>query len=68
MLSMFQMFYKMVHTQFNATIKIVCSDNGGEYMSGNLETYFCGKALFIKPRVLILRSKMVWLNKKIGTF
>jgi hypothetical protein len=38
--SVFQMFYKMVQTQFNATIKIVRSDNRGEYMSSNLETYF----------------------------
>jgi transposase InsO family protein len=37
---MFQMFYKMVQTQFNATIKIVRSNNGGEYMSSNLEAYF----------------------------
>jgi transposase InsO family protein len=34
------MFYKMVQTQFNTTIKIVRSDNGSEYMSSNLETYF----------------------------
>jgi hypothetical protein len=38
--SVFQMFYKMVQTQFNATIKIVRSDNEGEYMSSNLEAYF----------------------------
>jgi transposase InsO family protein len=38
--SVFQMFYKMVQTQFNATIKIVRLDNGGEYMSSNLEDYF----------------------------
>jgi len=35
--SVFHMFYKMVQTQFNAMIKIFLSDNGGEYMSGNLE-------------------------------
>jgi transposase InsO family protein len=40
MFSVFQMFYKMVHTQFNTTIKIVRSDNGSEYMSSNLEPYF----------------------------
>jgi hypothetical protein len=66
--SVFQMFYKMVQTQFNATIKIVRSDNGGEYMSSNLEAFFfANKALSTKPRVLILRRKMVWLNGKIGT-
>jgi hypothetical protein len=25
----------MVHTQFNTTIKILRSDNGGDYMPGN---------------------------------
>jgi hypothetical protein len=38
--SVFQMFHKMVQTQFNTKNKIVRYDNGGEYMSGNLETYF----------------------------
>jgi len=33
--SVFQIFYKMVHTQFNTTIKILRSDNGGDYMPGN---------------------------------
>jgi len=64
--SVFQMFYKMVQTQFNTMIKIVHYDNGGKYMSGNLEAYF-REQLSTKPRVLILRSKMVWLNRKIGT-
>jgi hypothetical protein len=36
----FQMFHKMVQTQFHTKIKIVRSNNGGEYMSDNLETYF----------------------------
>jgi hypothetical protein len=34
------MFHKIVQTQFNTNIKIVCSDNGGEYMSGDLGMYF----------------------------
>jgi hypothetical protein len=38
--SVFQMFHKMVQNQFNTSIKIVRSDNGGEYMSGNLGMYF----------------------------
>jgi hypothetical protein len=38
--SVFQMFHKMIQTQFNTSIKIVRSDNGGEYMSGDLRTYF----------------------------
>jgi hypothetical protein len=38
--SVFQMFHKMAQTQFNTKNKIVDYGNGGEYMSGNLETYF----------------------------
>jgi transposase InsO family protein len=41
----FEMFYKMVQTQFNATIKIFCFDNGGEYMSGNLNACFCEQGI-----------------------
>jgi transposase InsO family protein len=41
-LSMFQMFYKMIKTQFNTNIIIVHSDNGGEYMSSVLRMYFHG--------------------------
>jgi transposase InsO family protein len=33
-------FQKMVQTQFNTNIKIVGSDNGGEYMSSDLILYF----------------------------
>jgi hypothetical protein len=42
MLSVFQMFHKMVKTKFNTSIKTVHSDNGdgGEYFSSNLRTYF----------------------------
>lgn len=32
----FQIFHKMVRTQFNASIKIVHFDNGGEYLSNDL--------------------------------
>jgi hypothetical protein len=40
MFSVFQMFHKMVQTKFNTSIKIVRSDNGGEYMLGDLGMYF----------------------------
>jgi hypothetical protein len=38
--SVFQMFHKMIQTQFNIFIKIVHFDNGGECMSGDLGIYF----------------------------
>jgi hypothetical protein len=40
MFYVFQMFHKMIQTQFNSKIKIVRSNNGGEYMSSDLGTYF----------------------------
>jgi transposase InsO family protein len=41
-LSVFQMFHKMIKTQFNTNIIIVHSNNGGEYMSSVLGMYFHG--------------------------
>jgi hypothetical protein len=40
-LSIFQMFHRMIQTQFNTSITIERSDNKGEYMSSDLCTYFC---------------------------
>jgi len=31
----------MIQPLFNASIKIVCFDNGGEYLSSSLGTFFC---------------------------
>jgi len=33
---LFQNFYKMVRTQYNAHVQVLCSDNGGEYLSSEL--------------------------------
>jgi hypothetical protein len=38
--SVFKMFHKMVHTQFNTNIKIVRFDNEVEYMSNDLGVHF----------------------------
>jgi transposase InsO family protein len=38
--SVFPIFHRMIQTQFNASIKIVRSDNGGEYLSSSLGTFF----------------------------
>lgn len=38
--SCFQTFHKMVLNQFDARVKIVRSDNGGEYFFGGLKSYF----------------------------
>ena len=33
---LFQIFYKMVRTQYNAQVQVLRSDNGGEYLSSEL--------------------------------
>ena len=38
--SIFKNFHKMIRTQFGAVVKIVRSDNGGEYFKSGLEQYF----------------------------
>jgi hypothetical protein len=38
--SIYKIFHKMVQTHFNTIIKIVHSDNGGEYMLGDLGMCF----------------------------
>lgn len=37
---LFQKFHKMVHTQYNAQVQVLRSDNGGEYLSYELQQYF----------------------------
>lgn len=37
--SIFPVFHKMVETQFDTKVKILHSDNGGEYMSGAFSSY-----------------------------
>ena len=36
---LFQKFHKMIETQYNAKVRVLCSDNGGEYQSSNLQKY-----------------------------
>ena len=36
---LFQKFHKMIETQYNAKVRVLCSDNGGEYKSSNLQKY-----------------------------
>ena len=38
--AIFQSFHTMVQTQFSAKIKILHSDNGGEYVNQQFQTYF----------------------------
>ena len=36
---LFQKFHKMIETQYNAKVRVLRSDNGGEYQSSDLQKY-----------------------------
>ena len=36
---LFQNFHKMIETQYNAKVRVLRSDNGGEYQSSDLQKY-----------------------------
>nr|CAN70109.1 hypothetical protein VITISV_001696 [Vitis vinifera] len=39
---LFQNFHKMIETQYNAKVRVLHSDNGGEYQSSDLQKYLEG--------------------------
>jgi len=41
----FRLFYQMILTQFDRTIKVVRSDNGGEYFKRELNDFFHSKGI-----------------------
>jgi hypothetical protein len=56
----------MIKTQFSQKIHILHHDNVKEYIRLVLLPLICLiKALSIKPHILTLYNKMVWLNKRI---
>lgn len=42
----FHVFHKMVQTQFYTTLKVIFSDNGGEYGNQMLQAYFLGSLYY----------------------
>ena len=42
---MFQNFHKMIETQYNAKVRVLRSDNGGEYQSFDLQKYLEGHGI-----------------------
>ena len=55
---LFQRFHKQISTQYKATIQVLRSDNGGEYMGISYKHTSNFMALFIKLYVPIPLSKM----------
>ncbi|RVW13486.1 hypothetical protein CK203_095275 [Vitis vinifera] len=48
----------MIETQYNAKVRVLRSDNGGEYQSSDLQKYLEGHASFIRLLVPIHPNKM----------
>ncbi|RVW90873.1 Retrovirus-related Pol polyprotein from transposon TNT 1-94 [Vitis vinifera] len=42
---LFQKFHKMIETQYNAKVRVLHSDNGGEYQSSDLQKYLEGHGI-----------------------
>ncbi|KAJ9672633.1 hypothetical protein PVL29_026026 [Vitis rotundifolia] len=42
---LFQKFHKMIKTQYNAKVRVLRSDNGGEYQSSDLQKYLEGHGI-----------------------
>ncbi|WJZ97408.1 hypothetical protein VitviT2T_016013 [Vitis vinifera] len=42
---LFQKFHKMIETQYNAKVRVLRSDNGGEYQSSDLQKYLEGHGI-----------------------
>ena len=60
----FQAFHTLIQTQYNSTIKVLRSDNGGEYVNHAFQEFFKIMALSTKPRVHKHQNKMECLKEK----
>ncbi|RVX05212.1 Retrovirus-related Pol polyprotein from transposon RE1 [Vitis vinifera] len=56
----------MIETQYNAKVRVLRSDNGGEYQSSDFKSIWKDMTSFIKLLVPIHPSKMESLNEKIA--
>ncbi|RVW96230.1 Retrovirus-related Pol polyprotein from transposon RE1 [Vitis vinifera] len=54
----------MIETQYNAKVRVLRSDNGGEYQSSDLQKYLEGHGIIHQLLVPIHPSKMESLNEK----
>lgn len=66
--SVFKFFYAHVQTQFSANIKILRSDNGGEYMSHLFQEFLQTNGIILKDLVLQPHNKMGWLKERTVIF
>ena len=64
---LFQKFHKMIETQYNAKVRVLRSDNGGEYQSSDLQKYLEEHDIIHQTTCSNNPSKMESLKGKIGT-
>lgn len=57
-ISISPVFHKIIHTQFNARIQVLRSDNGGEYIKGGLSFYFQENGIIHQTCARVLLKKM----------
>lgn len=60
--TVFQIFVAYIETQFSTCIKVLQSDNGGEYISHDFQAFFNRKVLYLNDHVLVPLNRMGWLN------
>ena len=66
--SVFQRFLALLETQFFASIKVLRSDSGGEYMSNEFKVFLQSKGIISQRSCFRHHNKTVLLRGKIATF
>jgi hypothetical protein len=67
-LSVFQLFHTMVQTQFSAKVKILRTDNGGEFVNHQFQAYFKSQRLIHETSCPQTPQQNGWLSGKIVIF
>ena len=60
----FEIFYSMIHTQYDTNIKILRIDNGRVYFNSVVNNFISKRVFYITVHVLSLPNKMASLKKK----
>ena len=66
-LEAFKNFQNYITDHFNVKIKILRSDNGGEYTSTTFKQHLATHGIIHQTSSLTLHNKMVWQRERIDT-
>ena len=64
----FQEFYKMVSNQYQSKIRVLQSDNGGEYLNSTLKFFSKNMTFVTKPHVPALLNRMESPKEKTDSY